>query len=380
MTYFFYYDIFVFGDKMDVTAENEEQLGKAMDRSDLAKKLSVKIKYLILLICKEKLGKYLYNVIYKNIPEEKKNDKLYVRRLVYELLLYKYYYGFKYEEYFLFDFENKTFEERMQFVGNYERHFTFKKIGDKNIKHIFYDKYLTYQIFEPFYKRKAIKVGKEDFKDFCNFINEYKRIIAKPLCTSQGAGIRFVDCSDNKTLQKEFDSMFLVSDYYILEEIVHQGEKMAAFHPQSINTVRFVTYYNGKDTRYLYAVVRIGVGESIVDNLSAGGIAAAVDLKTGKLITDAYRKITDYKEVFEVHPETGVRIKGSQLPDWNELLSIVDKTVTVVPEQKIVGWDFAYSDKGWVLIEANTSPYFSIQVCGIGIRKQFEYIKNDSFR
>lgn len=365
---------------MDVTAENEEQLGKAMDRSDLAKKLSVKIKYLILLICKEKLGKYLYNVIYKNIPEEKKNDKLYVRRLVYELLYYKYYYGFKYEEYFLFDFENKTFEERMQFVGNYERHFTFKKIGDKNIKHIFYDKYLTYQTFEPFYKRKAIKVGKEDFKDFCNFINEYRRIIAKPLCTSQGAGIRFVDCSDNKTLQKEFDSMFLVSDYYILEEIVHQGEQMAAFHPQSINTVRFVTYYNGKDNSYLYAVVRIGVGESIVDNLSAGGIAAAVDLKTGKLITDAYRKITDYKEVFEVHPETGVRIKGSQLPDWNELLSIVDKIVTVVPEQKIVGWDFAYSDKGWVLIEANTSPYFSIQVCGIGIRKQFEYIKNDSFR
>lgn len=380
MTHLFYYDIFVFGDKMDVTAENEEQLGKAMDRNDFAKKISVKIKYLVLLVGKEKFGKYLYNVIYKNIPEKKKNDKFYVRHLIYELLLYKYYYGFKYEEYFLFDFENKTFEDRMQFVGNYERHFTFKKIGDKNVKRIFHDKYLTYQTFKPFYKRKAIKVGKEDFEDFSKFINEYKRIIAKPLCTSQGAGIRFIDCSDNKTLQKEFDSMLCVSDYYILEEIVHQGEQMAAFHPQSVNTVRFVTYYNGKDTPYLYAVVRIGVGESIVDNLSARGIAAAVDLKTGKLITDAYRKITDYKEVFEVHPETGIRIKGSQLPDWNELLNIVDKIVTVVPEQKIVGWDFAYSDKGWVLIEANTSPYFSIQVCGIGIRKQFEYIKKDSFR
>lgn len=380
MTYLFCYDIFVLGDKMDVTAENAEQLGKAMDRSDFAKKLSVKIKYLVLLVGKEKFGKYLYKIIYKNIPDEKKNDKQYIKHLVYELLLYKYYYGFKYEEYFLFDFENKAFDERMQFVGNYERHFTFKKFGDKNIKYIFYDKYLTYQTFESFYKRKAIKVGIEDFEAFCDFVNEYKRIIAKPLCTSQGAGIRFIDYSDTKILREEFDSMFSVSDYYILEEIVHQGEQMAVFHPQSVNTVRFVTYYNGKDKPYLYAVVRIGVGESIVDNLSAGGIAAAVDLKTGKLITDAYRKITDYKEVFEIHPETGVHIKGSQLPDWNELLNIVDEIVTVVPEQKIVGWDFAYSDKGWVLIEANTSPYFSIQVCGIGIRKQFEYIKNDSLR
>ena len=61
-------------------------------------------------------------------------------------------------------------------------------------------------------------------------------------------------------------------------------------------------------------------------------------------------------ELFEKHPDTGTQFEGNSIPRWDELNALSEKVVRVVPEQKQVGWDFALSKNGWVMVEGNSSP------------------------
>lgn len=362
---------------MDVTVESKENLGIFLNKNKAIRYVCFYVKCLMVLLNKNKFGASLVKTVNNNFDSVK--EKCNLNRLMFDLLKYKYIFGFSYKEYFLYDFVNKSKQERMKYLGNYERHFDVEKIIDRETEHIFSDKFNTYQNFQPFYKRQVIKVGKDDFDAFCEFVNLHKKVIAKPLCTSQGAGIRIIENGDKRLMFALFNQMIQISDFYVLEEIVIQDEKMSAFHPQSVNTVRFVTYYKDNIRQDIFACVRIGMDSSVVDNFSAGGIGAVIDVKTGKIVTPAHRKLKNSKEVYEIHPETKVKILNAQIPYWNELLDIVEKIVKVVPQQSLVGWDFACTDKGWVLIEANLSPGFSIcQMCGIGLREKFDIIKKDS--
>ena len=46
-------------------------------------------------------------------------------------------------------------------------------------------------------------------------------------------------------------------------------------------------------------------------------------------------------------------IVGFQIPRWDEAKDFVRKAAQVVPSIRIIGWDVALSQDGWVLIEAN---------------------------
>ena len=74
-------------------------------------------------------------------------------------------------------------------------------------------------------------------------------------------------------------------------------------------------------------------------------------------------------ELYEFHPDTGVYFQGSLIPRWNELNELLEKIVRVIPGQKQVGWDFALSKDGWVLVEANTSPALQSFDLTHGLRK-----------
>ena len=60
------------------------------------------------------------------------------------------------------------------------------------------------------------------------------------------------------------------------EELIIQHEATAHFHPQSLNTVRFPTIRQDDGVKLWYPFLRMGKGESFVDNISSGGVAALV--------------------------------------------------------------------------------------------------------
>ena len=66
---------------------------------------------------------------------------------------------------------------------------------------------------------------------------------------------------------------------------------------------------------------------------------------------------------------------GFAIPAWDDLLSLAEKLAKVVPEQKYVGWDFALTDNGWILVEGNTRGQFLHQYCEKkGCRKAIESV------
>ena len=47
---------------------------------------------------------------------------------------------------------------------------------------------------------------------------------------------------------------------------------------------------------------------------------------------------------------------GLKLPHWDEVRGLACRLAAVLPEVRFVGWDLAYSDRGWVFVEGNAQP------------------------
>ena len=74
----------------------------------------------------------------------------------------------------------------------------------------------------------------------------------------------------------------------------------------------------------------------------------------------------------ECHPDSGCKYKGWVIPRWNELLTLVEECHRNFDGHRYVGWDFALTANGWVLIEGNWGQFLSEFTEGGGIREQFD--------
>lgn len=240
-----------------------------------------------------------------------------------------------------------------------ERALIFQK-GKAN--HFPRSKYERFLIFKSLFKRDVIYIDFENiidsektFKDYCS---THPRFAAKPVLGTKGKGVQILNGADISSVQRLNEQ---VGEACLLEEVIHQGEEMAIFHPQSVNTLRLVTALSGEGKfTPIFALVRFGCGTNIVDNVGSGGIAALVDIATGCICTNAIQNNgnLDGKQ-YKSHPDTGVIFCGYQLPAWKEVIEFAEQGHRMFPEQQLIGWDFAWtSDRGWDTVEVNPSPAF----------------------
>lgn len=269
-------------------------------------------------------------------------------------------------EYFLFRFPDRTPAQRELYVSHVERRKLTNALNSTNEAwKILKDKYASYETFREFYGRDAICVGGEkagtDGSDaFYGFVKKHSRFIVKPLDATRGEGIYIADLTGKDP--EEFFREKLAGKKSCVEELIRQAPEMGHFHPESVNTVRIVTWLDGDDAEIVFALVRMGCGGSVVDNAGAGGIIAAVDADTGVVRSAGLRE--SGSAVYETHPDTGAQIRGTRIPMWEELREIAARAAKTLPEQRWIGWDFALSKDGWVIVEANQSPSFvGIQMC-----------------
>ena len=262
------------------------------------------------------------------------------------------------DEYFLYGFADKSEAEKYAFVGDMERTVLCSRMYNSNpAGFVYMDKMATYRHFASFFKREVIEVaGEDDFEAYCSFADRHDTYMVKPSGSSRGNGIRKETVGPVTEERRLAFRRMLSSAPCVVEELIDQGSEMAALHPQSVNTIRYATFNDGGTISVICCFVKIGRGSSVVDNGGAGGFLAAVDEDSGQIITPGR---TEHDEVIDVHPDTGIEIIGYQIPAWKELRSMVAELVKVLPEQKYVGWDLAWSEtKGWVLVEGNSGGQF----------------------
>lgn len=287
-------------------------------------------------------------------------DKRYVRSLRRDMICSLFKYGSYFNEYFLFGFEGRDSEYRSSFITEGIRMSFYPRMNSPKNTNMLENKYLTYKKFRDMFKREIICIRSRDeitedaVQVLRDFTLRHPHYIVKPVYAAFGKGVHLDSICNYASLEEAYESYH--ESGVVIEELIVQGDGMAALHPPSVNTLRIPTAVikgedGGAEVRLFNPTVRIGMGGSIIDNFSAGGISALIDPDTGRIFTDGADKKGRH---YELHPDTGVRFKGFQIPRWDEAVAMVKEAALMVPGNHYCGWDLAFTkDRGWCMVEAN---------------------------
>lgn len=199
-------------------------------------------------------------------------------------------------------------------------------------------------------------------------IHRPDKVVVKTSGKSHGDGCYFIDkiaySKENIYVKEKYGDFNSLEGY--LTELLHtyegditvdkyldQHSDLKQFNPSSLNTVRVVTFLNSDgDVEIDGAVFRVGKKGFSVDSWQHGGIAAAVDLKSGKLGKGVRIGKCRGARWYETHPDSGITIEGTILPMWNEVMSLARQSALCFPEARWVGWDIAITQRP-ILMEGN---------------------------
>lgn len=301
-------------------------------------------------------------------PEDKE-------KILEDILFCRFAYGFSAGEYFAFHLMEKTASERRSYISDRYRKKISYYLNDIIEMDIFLNKFRTYEVYKDAFKRDAICIKSRDNKDeYLEYVKRHPVFVKKNVSLSRGRGVELVNLNNDTRTAEDLFNHILDCGTCILEEQIEQGDELAVIHPSSINTVRCVTVrVNGK-IHIPYCILRMGHGGSFVDNASAGGVVAVIDPKTGKICSDG---MDEKNQLYPEHPDSHILLKGFQIPDWNELLDFVNDIASRREKINYVGWDLAYSKKGWVIVEGNcTAQLEARQILSGGMKKEFDNIMN----
>ena len=215
------------------------------------------------------------------------------------------------------------------------------------------------EAFKEYVHRKWMLVNDASSLEAVQAFLDETDVIVKPTDSCSGNGVY-------KIKRGEGDAGRILSGTLpvLIEECVHNEPGLAEFHSDSLNTVRVTTITNGKDVKFFDAVLRTGNHGSVFDNADAGGYFAAIDMESGKIISNGANEKGEY---VEVHPFSGKRFMGYQVPRWEEVLSVCKEATLKMPDAYVLAWDIAITPTGIEIIESNSGP--SIELHQIPLRK-----------
>ena len=281
-------------------------------------------------------------------------------------------YGSGHVDYEAFRMYEKNSKQRDEILTVGKNNKLYKQFNDLRYINYFESKAMFNKKFNEFIKRDWMLVGEgimygetegtalppearvegQGIDAFREFVKDKEYIIAKPLGLSCGAGIEKIKLADCDVV--DIYNHLVNDSKPLVEEVVKQHPTMDLLSSSSVNTIRVITILKDGDAKLVAGGIRMSQNGIFVDNFNAGGIGVVFDVKTGVVISDGYDKI---RGVYKTVPESGVTLKGFQIPQWDEIVKLVKEAALVVPQVAYVGWDVAVSaDKGPLLIEGNSYP------------------------
>jgi hypothetical protein len=203
------------------------------------------------------------------------------------------------------------------------------------------------------------------------------RLVVKSRFGSSGSGFALLEqATDDVVLVNgrpvTDPATVLASGALVISEFAVQHERLAAIYPNTTNTLRLMTFRDEEtgEPFLAFGSQRLGSKRSEpVDNVSAGGLSAGIDLATGVLRRALMRGVEQpngYCELLwvEEHPDTGARIAGTEIPHWPELVAGVLRAAAALPAHRYVGWDVVATADGFSILEGNNRADVNIQMHG----------------
>ena len=259
--------------------------------------------------------------------------------------------GIKYQagyvDYNLYEMYKMNKDERKTVVTRGINNEIIKKYNDMTYAYKFEDKALFNNLFNKYLNREWIYIKESSIEDFKKDLKGKKEVIVKPLSLSCGKGVEKIVVKDHNP--EELYNHLMQTDQTLVEDVAIQNKVLSDLYPHSVNTLRIVTL----NKVVVAALLRIGNKGNVVDNFNHDGMVTTVDIKTGEIKYPAIDKVGN---VYEVHPETNVKIVGIKIPMWNEVKKLCIEACDIVPELGYVGWDVCLGEEKPFLIEGNDFP------------------------
>lgn len=287
------------------------------------------------------------NTMLEVIDNIHKKTKLSKNYLLMDMIICANKYGTGYYDYQEFEFYNLNKLERKTYLTRVKNNAIVKKFNNREYFELFDNKKEFNKKFDKFLKRNWMVID-SNYNEFIKFCSDKKEIIVKPIDGCGGIGVELIKLN-NKNLKKIYDK--LISNKQILiEEKIKQHKSLNNLNKSSVNTLRIVTFFDGKKTHILNTVFKIGNG-GVTDNFSSGSMYTFV--KDGKVIVPA---IDREDNIFETHPISNIDIIGYEIPNYEKAIELVKECSKVIKEVKYVGWDVAILEDDVCLIEGNCYP------------------------
>lgn len=268
-------------------------------------------------------------------------------------------YGAGYRDYEYFEFYTLNAEQRATYIVRTTNNLITMHCNKREYYHFLDDKVDFNTRYNDYLKRDWLDFPNSSKEDFMKFIEGKTAIIVKPVDACCGVGVEKLNVQDFESYDAMYEKLKTMPNAHLLEDYVIQHSKMMELYPYSVNTCRITTLLVGDKVNIVYAVLRIGNNAKVVDNLNNGGMFAPINAETGEV----YLPACDKQNIkYEVHPMTGVAIRGFKIPCWDEAIKLVTEASFVTPEIRYCGWDVAITENGPLFIEANHLPGYDIQI------------------
>jgi len=280
------------------------------------------------------------------------------------------------QDYLNYKFYEKSFKERREYATIGYQDKLYKLAASARYASFFSNKINFHKNFKDFVKRDYV-CYEDGFDKLNEFIEGRKYVIRKPISGLGGHDVEKISTSKIKNRKAFYEN--LKKDRCFLEDLVIQNSEWNKLNPDSLNTIRAVTKcINGK-TELIYAVARIGSGESIVDNFHRGGVGVKVNIEKGQLEGQTINKANERSDITS---KTKLKVDSFKIPYWKEIVLMVNAAAKVNDKVNIVGWDVAITEEGPLIIEGNRGPGMDIiQVLyQRGIKRDLEVIRKEILR
>lgn len=189
--------------------------------------------------------------------------------------------------------------------------------------------------------------------------------VVKPISGGGGYGILFIEKRDQEyflnnrqiTLVDLSNTINKLKNYICYRRFSQKGFSNKIYS-KSLNTIRVLTMISPVTNEPFIAIAvhRFGTSQSgNVDNWSSGGICSEIDIETGALSKAVGYPITGKLEWHVKHPDSGVKIEGEIVPNWDSVKLFVLQAARNVAMIPYIGWDIVLSDDEIYILEANSN-------------------------
>jgi hypothetical protein len=142
---------------------------------------------------------------------------------------------------------------------------------------------------------------------------------------------------------------------YLFQELIVQHPEIERVCGACVATLRMLVLLDDNGPRLMRAMWRIPVAGAITDNFSggaSGNLAGWVNPDTG-VVERVIRGLGLSESELEVHPDTGLPVRGLRLPHWDSVVSGTLDAAAALPGLQFQHWDVAIGVEGPVLVEVN---------------------------